>query len=482
MATNIFAHNPLKIFSDENIEIIHGHVLRLLKSTGVRIDSEEAHNLLEDYGVRCNRENRRVYPNEDNIKKALASVSREYDVYKRNTEKNECIRANKNNTYVICGGSGVRMYDNGKYTKVTLDDFIDSIVLDENLDNIDILINPIEPEEFRGENLFLKMAAYLFSYSTKPLLLQVSGRRDLAGIIRMARLIAGGESELKKHPLFMTGTNAEPPLHITKEGAEILIDASKNMIPVSLGSYYMAGITGPLHVVGGIIQRAATVLTGLLLTQAVKPGSIYDFTCHSGLSDLKTGAVITMSPEVMQIVLGSIQLGRYYGLNTYSLACTDAKMPDAQAAGECFFAMSGSFMAGATFISNAIACMAGMELYDHAQSVIDNEIAGFVKVFAKGPCMQQLEEALGSIADVVSNSDYENLKFLGHPFTVRMCRKNVYSPKIFEQKMLSTWLDGDRTSVLEKARSRAKEIIIGKRRLCVDNQLKKELFKLIESI
>ncbi len=239
----------------------------------------------------------------------------------------------------------------------------------------------------------------------------------------------------------------------------------------------MTGATGPLDVAASIVQRTAIVLTGLVLTQAAQPGSVYDFACHSGYSDLTTGDVITMSPQVMQLVAGSIQVGRYYGLITHSLAATEAKAPDAQASGERFFSLCVSVMAGASIIQQATSCMAGMELADFAQCVIDNEIAGYVLDFAQGISLNGLEEGIQVIKEVVEDPQYSALSFLGHPHTAKYCRERTYRPDLFSIGMLSRYIAERKESLYMRAENRVRELL-KEREEFVPSDIKKKLLKL----
>ena len=467
----------MKVFSDESVQKIHTSVVCLLEKVGVYIDSEEALRLLTEYGVRCDLKKMRAYPDEDTIRRALGTVQKGYKLYGRKSGEEKNLNIDLTTTHTISGGAALKLYSGGKYSNATNNDLVKMTVLHEKLDNINILINVVEPIELKGENIYPKIAAELFCYSSKPLLLQVNGRRDLEKIMRMASLLVGGENELRKRPIFMTGTNSEPPLKITKEGAEVLIYASQRGIPVSLGAYLMVGATGPLDVVASIVQRTATVLAGLVLTQATQPGSVYDFSCQSGYSDLKTGDVITMSPQVMQIIAGSIQIGRYYGLITQSMAITESKAPDAQASGERLFSLSVSVMAGASVIHHTTSCMAGMELADFAQCIIDNEIAGYVLDFAEGISMDNLEEAVQVIKDVVEDPQYSTLSFLGHPHTAKYCRERSYKPTLFSIGMLSRYIAERKASLYEKAENRVQELL-KEREEFVSLDIKRELLKL----
>ena len=289
MAENAFARAALTMLPPETLDRLHAEVIRLLETTGVRVDEDEALDLLEAYGVRCDRDRRRAYPDAAAVNRALASVRKAYTLHGRDPDRPTALPVDGRHTYAICGGAALRMYAAGRYATATEPDLIETAALHESLDHVDVLINAVEPAPPAGRSLYTHLAATLFCHTSKPLLLQAGGRGDLRAIIRMAALIAGGEDALRARPLFMAGSNAEPPLRIPREGAEILVDAARAGIPVSIGDYLMLGSTGPAHLLAALVQRTATVLTGLVLTQAAAPGSVYDFSCHSGLCDLRAG-------------------------------------------------------------------------------------------------------------------------------------------------------------------------------------------------
>lgn len=463
MPLNAFSRDPLRVFSVESEGTIHRAAARLIERLGVRIDCDEALDLLEGYGVRCDRDRHRAYPDEASVQRALASVQRGYTVHGRGARAAEALNVGLDTVHTISGGAALKLYDGGRYRNATRQDMIDMIALHERLENVHIIINVVEPPEMAGPNLYPEMAALHFAHGSKPLLIQANGRRDLEKIIRMAELIAGGREQLRSRPIFMTGANAEPPLHITTAGAEVLTLAAREGIPCSLGSYAMAGSTGPLDVAGCIVQRTATVLCGLVLTQAARPGSPYDFSAQSGCCDLSNGSAVTMSPMTMQLVVGAVQLGRRYGMVTNAVAATDACEPDAQAAGERFFSLAVSVMAGASLVQGATGEMAAMELADFAQCVVDNEIAGWVLDFASGVGMDELDEAVSAIEDVVEDPEHSGYRFLGHPHTAARCRRGRHVPDLFSAGMLSKRMSEKAASLYEKAEARAQDLLTERR-------------------
>ncbi len=474
MAHNAFSGHPLKVLGDESVQRIHDNAMYILQKIGVHIDSEEALSMLADYGVRCDREQRRAYLDESVIRRALSTVAREYKVYGRKPGQPQIVDVNSSSLYAISGAGALKLYSNGEYKDASRQNLIDMISLHDKLENIHVLINVVEPAEMLPESIYPEIAALHFCYTSKPLLLQANGRKDLRKLIRMAGLIVGGQEELRKRPIFMTGTNSEPPLSISKEGAEVLITGARAGIPVSMGAYVMVGATAPVNIAASIVQRTASVLCGLVLTQAAQPGSAYEFCTGGACSDLSTGDVVTMSPRTMLLIAGSIQMGRYYGLTTRCLSATEAKVPDAQALGERFFSLAVSIMAGGNLIHGTTSEMSGMEVADFAQCVIDNEAVGYMLDFAAGISVDGFEEGCAAIEEVVTDAQYAGLYFLGHPHTAKYCRRKGYAPDLFSAGMLSRWLAKGEEPLYDKAVKRAQQLL-AERELFVTPELKKEL-------
>jgi trimethylamine:corrinoid methyltransferase-like protein len=230
-------------------------------------------------------------------------------------------------------------------------------------------------------------------------------------------------------------------------------------VPVSIGDYLMMGSSGPLDVAAALVLRTATMLTALVLTQAAQPGCVFEFACHSGACDLRNGDVVTMSPYVLQVLAGSIQMGRSYGLATHSLALTEARAPDAQAAAERSMAIMLALLSGATLTSFVTAGMAGFELADYAQCAIDETICRFVGDFAAGIDLSDLDEAVAAVDDVVGLPEYRGTYFLGHPHTAKHGRRRSYQPGVFAiGSLLRTLAAGEKT-VYQKAEQRVESLL-----------------------
>lgn len=477
MSINSFYNCPIKVLTEEGVSRIHQQAIDVLSQLGITVKSAQAIKLIEEFGAKCDWQTNRVYLDENNIRQALKTVTSEYTIYARDQHKYG-LDINLQNYHTISGGAAIKVLRRGSYEEACVQDLINATVLHDKLDNIDIIINAVEPMELKNKTLYSQIAAKLFAYTRKPLLLQAADGREVRKLFKMASLLTGGADVLRKYPVFMTGANAEPPLMVTKESAEVLIEAASLGVPCSFGCYVMAGLTSPYDVASTLVQRTAMVLFGLVLTQASNPGSSYTFSCHSGCCNLSTGDVVTMSPRAMQIIAGSVQMGRYYGLTTHSLSATESKRGDGQAAAERMFSVLTSVMAGASMVQGVTGEMSGMELFDYGQCVIDNEIAGYIKQFTMGIDESKIDDSFEIINETVNNTELAGLGYLGHPSTLAQCISKS-PPDLFSVGMLAKWLESEKKDLYANAVEKAEELIKD-RVMYIDNEQKEELDRIAE--
>lgn len=105
MPNNHFTETSLRIFSDEALRRLHAATLRLLETVGVVVESEEALNLLADYGVRCDISRKRAYPDSATLDRALKTVGREYRVYHRGPDGLVPLRIGLDTVHLVSGAA-----------------------------------------------------------------------------------------------------------------------------------------------------------------------------------------------------------------------------------------------------------------------------------------------------------------------------------------------------------------------------------------
>jgi trimethylamine---corrinoid protein Co-methyltransferase len=441
------------------MEILHEATLKVLARTGVRVESELALDLLACGEVSVDRTVRRVYPSDEQVQRAFATVPHAYPVYGRQADRPLVLGGH--NAYVLSGGGSVRVLTlEGRYEPSTWEHLRQFNVLLDALPHIHMHLNQVDPQDDEDPPTFYRrLAAEMLSGSPKPCCFQAGSAADVAAMIEMGVVLRGSREALAAQPVFIVGANAEPPLHIPRHAAEMQIEASRAGIPCGMGDYGMLGITAPITVAGLVVQMNAVQLTNLILSQLARPGAPFSYTSFSGSGNMRTLDPIIADPRTTQMLRLAAKLGRYYDLPVYSEAVTDAKMPDPQAACERAVQMRMAVEAGVNLIQGPTSHMDEMMLSSFTQAVIDDDIVGYVLAASSPP--EVSEEALGLdvIHEVATDAAYGKLKYAMHPHTAAHFREELWQPRTFIYDTYEKWQREGGGSVLQRAEAVAREIL-----------------------
>ena len=307
------------------------------------------------------------------------------------------------------------------------------------LPNIHLLLNQVDPQENNERAFYKRLAAEMFTGSPKPLCLQAGDAADVEAMVAMGAVIRGSTKALVEKPIFIVGANAEPPLRIPRHAAEIQIAASRIGIPSGIGDYGMMGVTAPSTVAGLVVQMNAVQLTALVLSQSVRSGAPFSYTCFSGNGNMRTLNPIIADPHTTQMLRMGAELGRWYDLPVYSEAVTDAKAADPQAACERAVQLVTTIEAGANIIQGPTSHMDEMMLSSFAQAVIDNDIVGYCLAACERPEVSEESLALDVIHEVINDPILEGMKFAMHPHTVQHLQEQIWKPRAFIYDIFDTW-------------------------------------------
>jgi trimethylamine--corrinoid protein Co-methyltransferase len=438
---------------------IHEASLQLLKSIGIRLESDDARLLLATAGVRVDETLKRVYPTEKNLEQAFRTVPRVYRVYGRNDTDPLVIGGPE--VYIKSGGASLRVLTlDGQYEAATWEHLRQFNILLDGLPHVHMLLNQVDPQGDVVPGYYRRIAAEMFIGASKPVCLQIGDSSDLEVFLEMAAMIRGSRQGLTDKPLFITGCNAEPPLRIGCKEAEILVAASRAGVPCGIGDYVMMGITAPRTLAGALTQRHAVQLAALLLSQIARPGAPFYYAGSSGSADMRTLNPVMADPLALQILQYSVMLGRQCQLPVTGLATTDSRLPDAQAAAEMTATLWTAIQAGAHLIQGPTSMMDQMMLSSFIQAVIDNDIAGYLLAAWKAPEISQDTLALDAIQDSVSSLD-PALKdqFYLNPHTIRHLRDGSWDPQVFAYESFNSWNVAGRRTLMERAREKAEQIL-----------------------
>ena len=297
-------------------------------------------------------------------------------------------------------------------------------------------------------------------------------------MIEMGCTIQGSLQSLQQRPIFFTGSNAEPPLCIPKHAAEIQMTASRKYIPCGIGDYAMMGVTSPVTIAGVLAQRNAVQMVSLLLSQISQPGAPFYYTATSGSADMRTLNPVMTDPRVVKVLRTSAQLGSFYHLPIMGIATTDSKSPDSQAAVERAICVQVSIDSGVHIIQGPTSMMDQMMLSCFIQTIIDNDLLGYILATLQDPTLDEETLALDVIQDVLQNEATGSMKFAMHEHTSHHMRDEIWQPLVFNYASFAAWQSAGSPTLNDRAVSVAQRILSMHTPIPLEDSIRNEIFRI----
>ncbi len=457
---------PIRYLSDVEMESVHAAALQVLDEVGMRVDSDEALNYLEDYGCQVDYGSRTVrFPTDrvqgavDHMRGAYADHGRipqrmsvRYSQIYFSTQPHHVHSDFTTNT----GGFCVFIYDlEGQRRPATIEDVRASIRLANALENIDFMGLPVSAQEVPAPMRPVVMAAELVKNTKKLGGVETFDRLDVVFITRIAEIAAGGPEALRRRPILVGYAEARSPLCIDRNMADVLIEYVKKGLPQSLDTMPNGGMTAPITSAGVLTLGVAETLAGLVLGYAVDRNAVMSIDICVSKADMRSGLYTYASAERMPLLAAAVQMiNEYYGCPSGTHGGkTDACYPGTQAGMEKVMSMLFPLLAG----SVGIGTMGHLEnavTFSPQQLVIDNEIAGAVRHMLQGFEVTPETLAVDIIKQVGPNGT-----FLDREHTLRHLRSELFPSKMFDRLNWAAALDQPVRGIEERAKRIAADLM-----------------------
>jgi trimethylamine--corrinoid protein Co-methyltransferase len=304
------------------------------------------------------------------------------------------------------------------------------------LEHLDIFLRPLniqDPEITPANHDVNKFFASL-NNTTKHVEAGLTHLESLDHVVRMAEIIAGGQTALRENPIIsLIACVFKSPLQMVADTAEKVFGIVQSGLPLVISSSPQGGSSAPIQETGMIAQINAEILAGIAFTQMISEGAsvLYgSVPVRARLDDLHD---LYGCPEFNQYNIDCAQLARYYKIPCYSSAGVgDAKVPGVQAMFEKLFTHLFMAMSGAQYIHYAFGLLDRTNTFCPLQAVLDNEQIGKVKHCLREPKVNssEIESTLKMVKKVMDS---------GHRLFTRHVRKamrsgEVSDPYRFESK------------------------------------------------
>ncbi len=393
-------------FSKEDLDKIHEATLEVLEKAGVEIKSDEAREVFKSAGVKVNEES--VHLTQKDLDEYLNLAPEKFTLYARNEQNN--VEIGGNNT-VLAPGYGspfVMDYPEMNRRESKYDDYIKFTKLAQASDNIDVVGGVlVEPTDIDDKIRHGKMMEAAVKYSDKCLMGSAMGAKKAQESLEMAAIVFESEEFVRSHPVLISLINTNSPLTIDERMSDALMVHSENKQAMVIASLSMTGTTSPTTLPASLVQQNAEILTGIVLTQLVNPGTPVIYGSASSVVDLKKADLALGSPETVKMFNGTAQMARYYGIPSRGGgALTDSLFPDAQAGYESMLNIMSAVNNGFNFILHAAGLLENYMSMSYEKFIIDDEVCGIVNNVAEGLIVDEDQLAVDEIIEIGAGGNY----------------------------------------------------------------------------
>jgi len=462
--------------------MIHDSTIDLLSNIGVNVDSEEARLLLVEHGAEIDNKTKYVKIPESLIQNQLKKVPNSFSLY--GPDEKYKVNITTKTTNFATQGAPTKIYNHKNPIKIRdaiLTDFIKFLKIVNSLDYISCSHLDVWPIDIPYATLHCQAIKEWVKNSRKPFGIGCRGKIMSNDLMELLSIIVNGKDKLIKNPRIIGFFNPISPLTLPRVLLGGLYIFAQYKPPLIVAPSASAGLNAPITLAGLLTQTNAEVLSSIILTQLINPGTPVLYGTVNTPLDPRTGSVAWGSVETSLITIACAQLAQFYNIPSRASGCiTNSNIFDMQNGFERFNTLSSAAYAGINYITCAGTYECGLasslELL-----VIDNELAGMVSRGLNGIQVNKQTIALKEIESVVLG-EKKGLLFLGLKHTAKNVKKELFIPTLSERDSRNTWIKKGALDIIAKAQKKVKEILKCHKPYLLESELENKLDNYIEKV
>lgn len=436
--------------SEEDVAKLHDATCELLEDCGVRVKSESFIKAAKSVGLAVlddpNTGNYLVKFTRDQIEQAIKSAPAEWTMHGQ-VEGHEVHWGTGAAYAQTCVGTPfVAEVGTGEKRATTIQDLADYVRLQDALSDIDI-ISCLTAQGIPAHAANAVQTACMVKNTVKPLHICVASLREVEQVSQILYAVAGSKEAFLAKPFAYLQPSPVSPLEYGSGPADAIVRVIEEGIPLGIIPCPMCGATGPMTLMGSVVQHNAEMLAGVVLAQLMRPGHPVVMSPRVTFMDMVTTMGLWAAPEMGLANAACVALARSYQIPSEpgGFSCA-AKIVDPQAGFEVAYNVLMLGLQRADVIGSA-GSLDNALIASYEKLVMDNEVSSMVKRAVRGEVVDRETMAVDAIKDVMENGDRD---FLGHDHTIDHCRDELWNPILSDRLLYADW-EKDKYTYTQKA-------------------------------
>ncbi len=472
--------NPwtIEVLTEDELERVHAATLRVLKTTGLQVRSEAVLRELGAAGAKLDEATMTARFPSAMVEEAMALVPPTFLMAARDPALDLPIDGSAG----WLSGDGTSAFvidhDTGARRPSTLQDLIDTTRVADAVDELAYLWPTVAPADVPPHAQAVHITRVMLGRSSKHAQHnETYSRRDAQAVLEMARVVAGGDRELRERPIVSTYQCCISPLVYDGGPIEAAIEFARGGLPSGFISMGIGCATAPATLAGTLVSMNAEMVGGMTIVEALVPGAVTFCGPYPTFMDLRTGGYRQdWGPEDTLLKLAFTQLAHRYRVPVNVLTLdTGAKTQDWQAGVQHAVSQMAMLAAGPAEMITGTGTLHGAAVYDDVNVILDAELWRVLCDVLEGITVTEETLALDAIAELAAGAD-----LTGHPATRRHLTE-LWRPETFDGLTAEAWEAAGRPDPRERARERVQAILAEHEPLPLPDDVDRELVRIIEA-
>ena len=345
---------------------------RLMTEIGIEFMDDRALELFRKAGQRV--EDNTVFLDPDFVLEQVAKAPREFDVQARNPEHSIHIGGDSMAFGAVYGPPFVR---EGEVRRdATMNDFRQFTQLAQSFPVLDSAGGVIcEPNDTPLDSRHLDMTYALQTLTDKVYMGNVVSGVNAADTLAMTSILFGSREAIEQTPATISLINCNSPLRWDDRMLEAQFEYSAAGQPVVLTPFILMGAMSPVTIPAALVQQIVEALSGIALSQLIRPGTPVIFGSFLSNIDMQSGSPTFGTPESGIGLLCTGQIARHFGLPFRTGGgLTSSQVADAQAGYEALMTLLPTFLAGANWVMHSAGWLEGGLVAGYEKFIVDVEL------------------------------------------------------------------------------------------------------------
>lgn len=422
-----------EILSEEAMATLDKGWRRLMTEIGVEFMDDRALDLFRAAGQRV--EGQTAFLDPDWVLAQVAKAPHEFDLQARNPANSVHVGGD---SMVFSGVYGPPFVRDGEVRRDgTMDDFRNFTRLAQSFGVLDSAGGVItEPNDTPLDSRHLDMTYALQTLTDKIYMGNVVSGVNAADTIAMTEILFGSRESIEETPAIISLINCNSPLRWDDRMLESQFEYSAANQPVILTPFILMGAMSPVTIPAALVQQIVEALSGIALSQLIRPGCPVVFGSFLSNIDMQSGSPTFGTPESGIGLLCTGQIARHFGLPFRTGGgLTSSQVPDAQAGYEALMTMMPTFLAGANFVMHSAGWLEGGLVAGFEKFVIDAQLVEMLQHEFTPLEIDEESMAFGAHEEVGHGGH-----FLGAMHTMERFRTCFYRPFLNSSDNYERWM------------------------------------------